>query len=80
MSVVTPIRAVSVVAFIASLLTTFACVSAAEKSNAEHAFSVLESHCVKCHGGEKVLSAFSLTTREGLLAGGASGVSVIGVG
>ncbi len=39
--------------------------------------AVLSEHCVKCHGGEKVLSDFNLTTREGLLAGGASGVSVI---
>jgi len=39
--------------------------------------AVLTEKCVKCHGGEKVLSNFNLTTREGLLAGGASGVSVI---
>jgi cytochrome c553 len=39
--------------------------------------AVLNANCVKCHGGEKVLSGFDLTTREGLLAGGASGVSVI---
>lgn len=39
--------------------------------------TVLTETCVKCHGGEKVFSGFDLTTREGLLAGGASGVSVI---
>jgi cytochrome c553 len=39
--------------------------------------AVLTENCVKCHGGEKVLSDFDLTTREGLLAGGARGVSVI---
>ncbi|HWC76535.1 MAG TPA: DUF1549 domain-containing protein, partial [Blastocatellia bacterium] len=39
--------------------------------------AVLTENCVKCHGGEKVQSGFDLTTREGLLAGGASGVSVI---
>lgn len=39
--------------------------------------AVLTENCVKCHGGEKTLSNFNLTTREGLLAGGASGVSVI---
>ena len=39
--------------------------------------AVLTEKCVKCHGGEKVSSKFNLTTREGLLAGGAGGVSVI---
>lgn len=39
--------------------------------------AVLTENCMKCHGGEKVFSKFNLTTREGLLAGGASGVSVI---
>lgn len=38
---------------------------------------VLTEKCVRCHGGEKVLSNLNLTTREGLLAGGANGVSVI---
>jgi cytochrome c553 len=39
--------------------------------------AVLVENCLKCHGGEKVLSGFDVTTREGLLAGGASGVSVV---
>lgn len=39
--------------------------------------AVLTENCVKCHGGEKTLSNFNLTTREGLLVGGVSGVSVI---
>jgi cytochrome c553 len=39
--------------------------------------TVLVEHCVKCHGGATVRSRFDLTTREGLLAGGAIGVSVI---
>ncbi|HEX7335383.1 MAG TPA: PSD1 and planctomycete cytochrome C domain-containing protein [Pyrinomonadaceae bacterium] len=39
--------------------------------------AVLTNNCVQCHGGEKVLSGFDLTTREGLLAGGVGGVSVI---
>lgn len=39
--------------------------------------AVLIENCVKCHGGETVFSSFDLTTREGLLAGGANGVSVI---
>jgi hypothetical protein len=39
--------------------------------------AVLVENCLKCHGGEKVSSGLDLTTREGLLAGGASGVSVV---
>lgn len=38
---------------------------------------VLIQHCVKCHGGEYVRSDFDLTTREGLLAGGENGVTVV---
>ncbi len=38
---------------------------------------LLMENCVKCHGGEKARSNFNLTTREGLLAGGAIGVSVV---
>ena len=34
---------------------------------------LLIEHCVKCHGGEKTKGDFDLTTREGLLQGGADG-------
>jgi mono/diheme cytochrome c family protein len=37
---------------------------------------LLTEHCVKCHGGEKTKGDFDLTTREGLLRGGADGPSV----
>jgi len=37
---------------------------------------VLAGRCVKCHGGEKVESEFDLSTREGLLRGGAEGPAV----
>ena len=37
---------------------------------------LLTEHCVKCHGGEKTRSEFDLTTREGLLKGGAEGPAV----
>ena len=37
---------------------------------------LLVEHCVKCHGGERTRSDFDLTTREGLLRGGAEGPSV----
>ena len=37
---------------------------------------LLTEHCVKCHGGEKTKSEFDLTTREGLIKGGAEGLAV----
>ena len=37
----------------------------------------LSEHCVRCHGGEKTRSAFDLTNRKGLLAGGDQGVAVV---
>ena len=38
---------------------------------------LLQQHCVKCHGGEKTKGDFDLTTREGLLKGGAEGEAVV---
>ena len=35
------------------------------------------ANCVKCHSGEQARSNFNLTTREGLLAGGNIGISVV---
>ena len=35
---------------------------------------ILVGRCVKCHGGEKTEGKFDLTTREGLLKGGETGV------
>ncbi len=37
---------------------------------------LLTEHCVKCHGGGKTKGDFDLTTREGLLRGGAEGPAV----
>ena len=37
---------------------------------------ILKEHCVKCHGGEKTRGDFDLSTREGLLLGGADGLAV----
>jgi mono/diheme cytochrome c family protein len=37
---------------------------------------ILQSHCVACHGGEKVRSGLNLTSREGLLKGGERGPAV----
>src|SRR5438477_8879644 len=38
---------------------------------------ILAENCVKCHGGEKTKGEFELTSREGLLKGGADGVDVV---
>jgi hypothetical protein len=40
------------------------------------ALTLLEAHCVKCHGGEKTKAGLDLTTREGLLRGGESGATI----
>src|SRR5262249_32965271 len=37
----------------------------------------LQATCLKCHGGEKTKSGFSLTDRESLLAGGTRGPAVV---
>src|ERR1044072_8354003 len=37
---------------------------------------LLQQHCVKCHGGEKVKNDFDLATREGLLRGGKEGPAI----
>lgn len=43
----------------------------------KHVRPVLISQCVNCHGGEETESEFDLTTREGLLRGGAGGTAVV---
>jgi cytochrome c553 len=43
----------------------------------EHVRPVLVGRCVKCHGGETTESELNLTTREGLLKGGAEGPAVV---
>ena len=37
--------------------------------------NLLETHCVRCHGGEKTKSGLDLSTREMLLRGGESGAA-----
>jgi hypothetical protein len=43
----------------------------------DHVHGILVSKCVECHGGKKVESDFDMTTREGLLKGGAYGEAVV---
>jgi hypothetical protein len=42
-----------------------------------HVGSLLSRHCVKCHGGKKHEADLDLTTREGLVNGGASGEAIV---
>jgi mono/diheme cytochrome c family protein len=48
-----------------------------EKPLATRAASILEQHCVECHGGRLTRGGLDLTTREGLLKGGDSGPAVV---
>jgi len=43
---------------------------------AADALAVLETHCVRCHGGEKTKGGLDLVTREALLRGGENGAVV----
>ena len=43
----------------------------------EEVRTLLTDHCVKCHGGATTKAEFDLTTREGLLRGGAEGPAVV---
>jgi mono/diheme cytochrome c family protein len=43
----------------------------------KHVKPILESKCLRCHGGKKIESDFDLSDREGLLKGGQIGNSVI---
>ncbi len=38
---------------------------------------ILESRCIKCHGGEKTEAKLNVTTYAGLMAGAEKGVSVV---
>lgn len=39
--------------------------------------ALLRDHCLECHGGGRVRGDFDLTTRDGLVRGGASGPAVV---
>ncbi len=43
----------------------------------KHVKPILESKCLRCHGGKKIESDFDLSDREGLLKGGQIGNSVV---
>ena len=81
------LAAITLIAALNALATGFAPAATTADHAAEMAQSltlfksdiraVLVDNCVRCHGGEKVRSGFDLTDRDGLLAGGEIGVSVI---
>lgn len=43
----------------------------------ESVATILETHCVECHGGAHKEAGFDLTTREGLLKGGDYGPAIV---
>src|SRR5262249_14226865 len=47
------------------------------QSRQKSAAAILEKHCVECHGGRLTRSGLDLTTREGLLKGGAGGAAFL---
>lgn len=64
--------------FKCGLLITCCCLFAAELQGAdptlaERGRTLLQRHCVECHGGRLTRAALNLTSREHLLAGGESG-------
>ena len=78
-------------AVVALAIALFPCSTVADEVSPDHAAQMAQSlelfkaevrtllseHCVKCHGGEKTEGELDLTTREGLLKGGASGPAVV---
>src|SRR3954468_1145435 len=47
-------------------------------SAADHpAVLILKEHCISCHGGPEPVRNLDLTTREGMLRGGARGPAVV---
>jgi hypothetical protein len=42
-----------------------------------HVKPIIESKCLRCHGGKKIEADFDLSDREGLLKGGQIGVAVV---
>ena len=39
--------------------------------------TLLETHCVSCHGGEKTKAGLDLVTRDALMRGGESGAAIV---
>jgi Protein of unknown function (DUF1549)/Planctomycete cytochrome C len=42
----------------------------------DHVYPLLKTHCLKCHGGEKIKGGLALTSREALLKGGETGLAL----
>jgi len=67
-----------VVAVVCAVLLPASLAFAAEvKAAPADALGLLETHCVKCHGGEKTKGGLDLMTREGLLRGGENGAAIV---
>jgi hypothetical protein len=42
----------------------------------DQVYPLLQTHCIKCHGGEKIKGGLALTSREALLKGGETGLAL----
>lgn len=58
------------------LLFGFMAISSSAEAPNLDALALLETHCVRCHGGEKTKGGLDLTTRETLLKGGETGAVI----
>src|SRR2546423_12005011 len=58
------------------VLTTLTLLLACLPLRADDAIAILETHCLRCHGGDKIKGGLDLTTRDSLLRGGESGPAV----
>src|SRR4051812_9979028 len=45
--------------------------------SASAALALLETHCVRCHGGESTKAELDITTRASLLHGGENGAAIV---
>src|SRR5690242_14898041 len=60
-----------------TLLTILAIAGMALRLHAaDDALALLETHCVRCHGGEKTKGGLNLTTRETLMNGSEKGAVI----
>jgi cytochrome c553 len=59
------------------LLASIASGLAQPKPPAVDPLGLLETHCVRCHGGEKTKGGLDLVTREALMRGGENGASIV---
>ena len=48
-----------------------------DSGSSSAALNLLETHCVRCHGGESTKADLDITTRESLIRGGENGAAIV---